>query len=295
MARNIWNKLRENICSTRFWLAVLLYVLICFCAKAIEWTDNNPPSLLYMTFFCTKEQLSAMGEQFSAYMLLMSFQNMEWYIVILPVLVSFLSVYNFYDEWFGGIYYMSVTRTSRVSYALQSLISAVLTAVAVSAVAILLFALLLRLKFPSYDSMAIEPNLSIVGAIYGMTVWERLLTFLKMYLNILLVSAVMAEITILFLLLLRDCFFSLTIPMMLNYIGYKVLHMHLIALRERYGLDYAESHMRWEILNPVVLIGMDRHFEDTFSLHIAVYFLALLSVVVLLLIGMTRLMRARSD
>lgn len=295
MVRNIWNKTRENICSVRFWLAVLLYVLICFCAKAVEWTDNNPPSLLYMAFFCSKEQLFRLGEQFSAYMLLMSFRDMEWYIVILPVLVSFLAVYDFYDEWFGGIYYMSVTRTDRVRYALQSLLSAVLTAVVVSGTAILLFALLMRLKFPSYDSMVIEPDMSIVGMIFGMTVWDRVISFLKMYLNILFLSAIMSEIAILLLLLLKDCFFSLTIPMMLNYMGHKVLHMHLIALRERYGLDYPASCMRWEILNPVVLIGMDTHFEATFSLNLSVYFLALLSVTVLLLMGIIRLMRVRSD
>lgn len=236
-----------------------------------------------------------MGEQFSAYMLLMGFRDMEWYIVILPVLVSFVSVYNFYDEWFGGIYCMAVTRSSRSRYALQSAFTAVLTAVAVSAVAVPLFALLLRLKFPSYDSMEIAPDMSMVGAIYGAAVWDRVLTFLKMYLNILLVSAVMAEIAILFLLLLRDCFFSLTIPMMLNYLGDKVLHMHLIALRERYGLDYSQAHMRWEILNPVFLISMDLHFEETFFLHIAVYFLALLFVVMFLLVGIIRLMRVRSD
>ena len=90
-----------------------------------------------------------------------------------------------------------------------------------------------------------------------------------------------------------DVFFAITLPMLICYIGYKVLNIHMIYIRKIYGMDFPNRVLRVEILNPAYLINADLAFENTFGVNVAVLYCALLIVVLAMIYAIYRWMNRK--
>lgn len=295
MSKIIVSQLKNKILSKKFWLAVLLYVLICLCSKMPVWDNNNQPSLIYMILNYSKEELFAFGESISSFNIIMCLRDFQWFCVVMPVIVSFVSIYDFNDEWFGNIYCVSVTRTSKKEYVFKSILSAILTSICVCIIGISIFIGIVYILFPSIEEYGIEPNYSMVMTAYGVSSLDRLVTLLKMIANLTFVTVLVTELSLIILIYIRDCFFSLTIPMMIVYLGYKVINLHINLLIEKYGYYYSLEKFKVQIFNLTYLYCMESQFESVFSLSVELYFCGFFLVVAFLFFYIAFKMMRRSE
>lgn len=176
-------------------LAILLTALLCF-FSTYETGETNPPTVAECLIELLKT--SETKRHLTAFNMLNSFDGGFWFYIILPVILSIPSVSVFYDEWGSG-YYFNIHRCGIFSYSLAKALAYSLNAFLCFAVGAAFFALPIVLVFPCEA----EENLSLI-----------LLDFL----NTAAVAAAYPLIAVELLILIKEKFFALSIPMLLNYI-----------------------------------------------------------------------------
>lgn len=175
--------------------AILLTALLCF-FSTFETGEANPPTVAE----CLIELLKT-GETkryLTALNMLSSFDSGFWFYIILPVILSVPSVSVFYDEWGSG-YYFNIHRCGIFNYSLAKAIAYSLNSFLCFTVGAAVFALPIVLVFPC----GAEENLSLI-----------LLDFF----NTAAVAAAYPLIAVELLILIKEKFFALSIPMLVNYI-----------------------------------------------------------------------------
>lgn len=176
-------------------LAILLTALLCF-FSTYETGETNPPTVAECLIELLKT--SETKRHLTALNMLSSYDSGFWFYIILPVILSIPSVSVFYDEWGSG-YYFNIHRCGIFSYSLAKALAYSLNAFLCFAVGAAFFALPIVLVFPCEA----EENLSLI-----------LLDFL----NTAAVAAAYPLIAVELLILIKEKFFALSIPMLLNYI-----------------------------------------------------------------------------
>lgn len=274
--RIIYHMTKRNIVSIRFLLAVFLVTVLCSCYEIPDLINEHSVTVIKAFITYNHKQLLECGETASAYSIVMSFREMQWLVVLFPVLSSFLCVYEFADEWMSGNYYMSVSRTNKSRYCFYRFISTAITGALIVIVGILVFTWLVYLKFPTLKEYS--GDFIFLVEVYGKSDSERILSFLKLLLNMSLQGALSAIISVELMAVLKDRFFALSIPMMMEFLGTKIINLHILYLIDKYGRfeTYPSKEMLIDLINPATQLNMDQTFEAIFKLPYWLYFIYVL-------------------
>lgn len=249
----------------------------------MEMPSGDKGTIMAVLCKYNKSELIGYGDFYSVGTILDSFRDMQWYVVLLPVIVSLYPIILMKEKFFSNSYYYRVTREGRKYYSGKTLVEAVGYTTAVNNLSLILFFIIICMKFPCID---ILEGKEMSGSIY-------IVHMAKICLMTTLVSLLLLCISLVIMNISGDVFFAITLPMLICYIGYKVLNIHMIYIRKIYGMDFPNRVLRVEILNPAYLINADLAFENTFGVNVAVLYCALLIVVLAMIYAIYRWMNRK--
>ena len=236
-----------------------------------------------------------MNEFASLEAVLSGFRDMMWFPVALPLIAALPCVSDFYESWFGGSYYMLLSRKSRFRYAVDVLIKAALTSFFSVFAGCLLYAFMAGLKFPLLSSMPIASFESYLLYETDGTV------FLKALFSVLhtsYVTSVLSVFSLILVLLLKDPFFAVSIPVLLEYLSIKVNEILGIYIYKNYMLSHMDVPAKvlgFSLLLPSEHLTMDQVFYYNFSLPYFIYFLGMLALMLLLCVIFIILVKRRNE
>lgn len=263
-------------------ISIAAYVVLCLFSP-MEMPSGDKGTVMAVLCKYNKSELIGYGDFYSVGTILDSFRDMQWYVVLLPVIVSLYPIILMKEKFFSNSYYYRVTREGRKYYSGKTLVEAVGYTTAVNNLSLILFFIIICMKFPCID---ILEGKEMSGSIY-------IVHMAKICLMTTLVSLLLLCISLVIMNISGDVFFAITLPMLICYIGYKVLNIHMIYIRKIYGMDFPNRVLRVEILNPAYLINADLAFENTFGVNVAVLYCALLIVVLAMIYAIYRWMNRK--
>lgn len=279
--KNITGKLR----SIDFWLMSILVVVVLAISPVGTLCLKSEIPLYKAAVTMSEKELILAGEYMSSYYIVMNAHCYEWFVIISPVVFCFTAVRSLRDSLFGGIYNYTVTRISKKKNIKIEFISSIICTALTVLVGMLVFTAVAYMFFPNLESISIPKEFSEVRKIYGITEGARLLSYIKMLGNVLMVSILMAELSMLFLVCFKDVFYALNVPLLILYLGSKLLNLHLNILRKKYGVMYSFRKLFPELMNPYYLfISMPEGFPAIAGVNDIWYFFGLAAGIVLLAI-----------
>lgn len=232
-----------------------------------------------------------MGEMYSAYGVMMAFRNNYWFPVIVPIVAAIPYINRFHDEWLSGYYYLRISRSKRIWYALEHVFLAAFTGFLVMCIGILLFGMVCSYIFPSYHSYRMTADESMIAAIYGKTQAARFWSFVKVLLHVGMLGSITSVFSCILLTIVRDCFLSLTLPMMLVYLSTKVCNYYTLFVREHYADEAPLPVNMLRLLIPSMYMDMEWVFHQWFGVPDMVwhgYLLAWIGVLSGIMIGIVK-------
>lgn len=267
----VLKKTAAGICSLRFWGIVTAFVLISFLADA-QGIDSDT-SLIYLLMHYDRQQIAAMGENMSAGSIILRLRDFKWFVVLFPVLVTFCGGMDYQSHMVNGYKRLGLPRGSRKSYVFANMMTPVLLSAATLTIGYLIFTLTVLVFFP--DAAMCAGNaagssgefsvLAFFVRLFGESPGTWGIRYAAMYGNLFIMTILFMLLVIILLELCGDMFFSVSVPMVLNYTGYMLLNYHLAKLIEQYGFDYPPEELRMEMLNPVYAIDADYQFSNLFQ------------------------------
>lgn len=297
MIIDIKNGISSALCSFRFWVAVLVVFFLCLCSNTMGVGAGREETVVWnMLLHDTQEGLYSQGEEYSAYYVIMSFRNMEWFAVLLPLVAAFPFLHNFADEWLTGNYYMGIARQGRRHYALVKMFAAAITGCLVICSGVLMYVAVVTLKFPSYESFHLMEDESTVAFLYGAGKSQRLLAFIKSLLHVGMLGGISSMVALLLVTACKDRFFALTIPMMAAYLSTKAANYYLLFVRNTYGWETPPLKVElMELLIPSMYLNLEQSFRYWFGISDFFWYGYLLLIMLLLTIVMCCIAERRND
>ena len=138
-------------------LSAALVAILCFSSQAVT-GDTEPPTM----FELAVSSISG-AEKFNYFLVLDCFDNSYWFYIILPVILSFSAVSDFYEEWFGGGFYFSLPRCGITKYVLSKSLSVSAVSVGCFLAGVTIYCLVLLIFFPNFeDTAALFPQGALV-------------------------------------------------------------------------------------------------------------------------------------
>ncbi len=206
----------------KYLLCVLGMVLLC----GFSGFQGNPLGTdeisLYAWLHYSRQELLQMGELASDYSVMSCLTGMQWFVVILPVLAAFPAVTDFAGQWFGGYYYPSISRTTRRKYAAKWMMKAAWQGFACVVAGILIYFILVYLKFPHYGEFGLEADNSMIAMAYGATAGKRLLVLALKVFHIGLLAAVFSMGSVALTVVCKEGFFAISSLALVEYFSQKL-------------------------------------------------------------------------
>lgn len=101
----------KRVANYRSLLPIIMITALCFFSHS-ETGSANPPTLIEHTFDALTD-----GKTLLTYQRVIGFfDNSYWFYIIAPVILSFSSVSDFSEEWFGGGFYLNIHRQQIFKY-----------------------------------------------------------------------------------------------------------------------------------------------------------------------------------
>lgn len=273
--------------SWPFWAAVLLTLLLC---SATEIPQLNTSSL---ALICNVADLP-FALNLGAGSLFLKLTGQTWFIVLLPVIAGLPFAYDFYMEWFGGSYYSVIHRQGRLGYTLAKAVSAAVSAGCAVFFGLLLYAMILFVRFGSSADLQVEQAMleGSQGAVSPFLLQMAALTW-----NIVAVSMVIALFSLVLIVVLRQNFLALTIPMMIQYLSFRLTDFYTGLQLQQYAqdndMDALYGRLAITYLLPSNQFSVHTIFHKYTGLPLPVYYLFLLATALLLIYLLHMLMERR--
>lgn len=264
----------KRISMGKILLSVFIVTALCFFSHPPAYTAN-PPTLIELSVTALKgENLIYTYQDIIGW-----FDNSAWFYIILPVILSFPALSDFYEEWFGGGYYLNLSRQQVLSYVLSKSLACSLWAVICFAAGLTLFILPVLLLFPGADP-------EIAAAIYPEGFFIHILSRM---LNSSALAAAYPLICVISLILIKQKFLSLSIPMLINYLTMQAGTNLLIQSVRQEDPFYEKLAM----LMPAMQNNQYGSFERVYGLPIFVWYIAWAAFYLLLMAALYFLVKRR--
>lgn len=246
----------KRVLNLRTLLSVLAVTALCFFSHIITFDYDTPPTLIELTLnaLFKNEQLYTRQDIVS------NFDTSYWFYIVLPVIVSMPAVADFYEEWFGGGFYLNVHRQQIFKYCVSKSVVYSINAAMILFVGAGLFIIPVTLVFPG-------ESVSVLSEIYpdGFSVY-----MLMRLLNAAAAAAVCPLVTIIILILIKEKFLALSIPMLINYITAQIGNF----LNIKAFTDDKPYLNKLASLLPYYQFSLSKSFEDTFEMPFWVWYTA---------------------
>lgn len=264
MKIKLYNKVWERGISWKSFICIIGTILLCgFSTFQGSFPEVNEISL-YAWLHYSREELLLMGEQASAYFMMVNFRDMEWFIVFLPLLAAFPTVSDFAEQWFSGYYYPSISRKTRKYYTTKWVFRAALQGFACVVCGILIYFVLVYCKFPHYEEFNLDAESSIIAMSYGTTALKRFATLFLMVFHTGLLAAIFAMSAVLLTVLCKDSFFAVSSLVLMEYFSAKLYAGYEGGLIERYYMQEQEVPVFNRILR-FVFPSNHLYYDQSFS------------------------------
>lgn len=189
----------------------------------------------------------------------------QWFVILFPTILSFSTVLAFYISYFTNVYNVEITRSTKRKYAFEKVMVGYLHVICVCLVGEFIHGLI------------VCSVLSIGMELRMMELFLFLISFyLKnslLFINSIIMGFAWLQFDLLLLLIVRDVFFALCIPIAIQYAGMKLLNFIHLWIRDTYGFFCSEEKYRILILSPFSHFSMYNDFENYFKLPVAIWFL----------------------
>lgn len=254
--------LKRHKISGRYVAAILLMTGLCAFSKFHADISNQDITVLQAFLQYSREELTSLGEFAGAYRVAQAFRSSDWFIVFLPLLASLPRITDFAEQWLGGNYYLAISRGTRKRYALTVMRDAALSGFLCVSAGIILYYLFVYLKFP-HDSMYMA---SAEGVALGMTSADRLWALAFPVLHTGLLAAVASMICTVLVVLIKDRFLAVSLPVLLEYISWKLSESHSFALMFQYENGAPVREHIVELFLPAAHLYYDYLFKNHFRI-----------------------------
>ncbi|MEY8237157.1 hypothetical protein AALA36_15775 [Lachnospiraceae bacterium 66-29] len=284
MKLKIYNKLLVNRISWKFLICVLGTILLCgFSTFQGSFPEVNEISF-YAWLHYSREELLLMGEQASAFYVMVTFRDMEWFIVFLPLLAAFSTATDFAGQWFSGYYYSSISRKTRKKYAVEWMLRAALQGASCIICGILIYFMLAYCKFPHYGEFGVDADSSIIAMTYGATALKRFVTLFLMVFHTGLLAAIFAMSSVLLTILCKDSFFAVSSLVLMEYFSSKLYAGYEEGLIKQYYMQGQEVPMFNSILR-FFFPSNHLYYDQSFSIEYGIGYWFYLIFAGLLIVG----------
>ncbi len=248
--------------SAKAVFTALIVAGLCFCSSAIT-GENSPPTIA--------EFMADTSRYNNIYFhnVAVWFDNSFWFNIILPVILSFPAVSDFYAEWFGGGYYSNISRQSVIKYAASKSAAYSLSAMLCFLTGGLIYLLAAAVFVPSAGA-------ELVVAFYPNGFADFLTGKL---LNYTAVCGIYPVFCVALLIIIKEKFLCLSVPLITNYI---TAHIGVDLQKKAYSEENV-FYDRLSALMPYMQVKQYEGFERLFGLPIFVRYIAAVMCWVLLI------------
>lgn len=255
----------KKISLARTFLCAAAVTLLCFFSHMETGGYENPPTLLELT---AKAFAGDNKHGYTLQQIISAFDYSFWFYIVLPVILSMPAVSDFYEEWLNSGFYFNVHRQQIFKYCAAKSAAYALNAAAIFLAGFGMFSGIVCAAFPTEQGS--------LGAI-AMRI-----------LNVTAAGALCPVITVLLLIIIKEKFLALSMPMLVNY-ATALIGGFLIAQSYNEGKPIL---MRLAYLLPRYQFSQN-NFKATFNLPLWIWYLAWAAAFVLSVICFVLLVKRR--
>lgn len=209
-----------------------------------------------------------MDEMSSIYSVAAGFRNMEWFIVLLPLVAVVPGIFEFSEVWFGGNFYLAALRGTKKQFARKWVLESAWKAFLCVGCGIVLYIVLVAVKFLPLDAYVNDVSESMIAMVYGETLFQRIIWLLLAIVHTGLLAVVFAMTTLVLTVLWEESFFSISSLVLLEYFSKKMASGYVGVVYERYesgGLPVPLKVRLVEFLFPSNHLFYDHSFQYAFG------------------------------
>lgn len=284
--------------SGKYVICALGVLLLCFTSRFPGNDVDSNEITLVAYFIYDQKQLLQIGEMASSYSVAVSFRDMEWFIVLLPVLAAFPVISDFTEEWFSGNYYMAISRTTRKKYAIKWMIKVAIESFLCVICGIFIYVLLVYIKFPSYLLYNCSFDESILANAYGYTCIERGITLICSAFHTGMLGAILAMLSVVVTVFCKNSFYAMSGLSLVEYFSKKLSSAYEGFLFYHYYEKGEEIPARYNLLRfffPSNHLFYDQSFRKEFGIWYGVYLVILIVLSVFIVFLFYMQIRRRNE
>ncbi|MBS5192073.1 MAG: hypothetical protein KHY81_11565 [Lachnospiraceae bacterium] len=270
--KTIWQMIKLKVINNRkLWICCLCIVamaLLCFLSPFPSGDPDEKETVLKVWLNIDREQLLQMDEMASIYSVAAGFRNMEWFIVLLPLVTVVPGIFEFSEVWFGGNFYLNALRGTKKQFARKWLTESAWKAFLCVGCGIVLYIVLVAVKFLPLDAYVNDVSESMVAIVYGETMFQRIGWLLLAIVHTGLLGVVFAITALVLTVLWEESFFSISSLVLLEYFSKKMASGYVGVVYERYesgGLPVPLKVRLVEFLFPSNHLFYDHSFQYAFG------------------------------
>ena len=253
--------------NRKLWICCLCIVamaLLCFLSPFPSGDPDVKETVLKVWLSTDRAQLLQMDEMASIYSVAAGFRNMEWFIVLLPLVAVVPGIFEFSEVWFGGNFYLTALRGTKKQFARNWLLESAWKAFLCVGCGIGLYIVLIAVKFLPLDAYVNDVSESMIAMVYGDTLLQRSGWLLLAIVHTGLLAAVLAITALVLTVLWGESFFAISSLVLLEYFSKKMASGYVGVVYERYesgGLPVPLKVRLVEFLFPSNHLFYDRSFQ----------------------------------
>lgn len=270
--KTIWQMIKLKVINNRkLWICCLCIVtttLLCFLSPFPGGDPDVKETVLKVWLSTDREQLLQMDEMASIYSVAAGFRNMEWFIVLLPLVAVVPGIFEFSEVWFGGNFYLNALRGTKKQFTGKCLLESAWKAFLCVGSGIVLYIVLVAVKFLPLDAYVNDVSESMIAMVYGETLLQRIGWLLLAIVHTGLLAAVFAITVLVLTVLWGDSFFAISSLVLLEYFSKKLASGYVGVVYERYesgGLTVPFKARLVDFLFPSNHLFYDRSFQYEFG------------------------------
>ena len=270
--KTIWQMIKLKVINNRkLWICCLCIVamaLLCFLSPFPSDDPDVKETVLKVWLSTDREKLLQMDEMSGIYSVAAGFRNMEWFIVLLPLVAVVPGIFEFSEVWFGGNFYLAALRGTKKQFARKWVLESAWKAFLCVGCGIVLYIVLVAVKFLPLDAYVNDVSESMIAMVYGETLFQRIIWLLLAIVHTGLLAVVFAMTTLVLTVLWEESFFSISSLVLLEYFSKKMASGYVGVVYERYesgGLPVPLKVRLGEFLFPSNHFFYDHSFQYAFG------------------------------
>ena len=270
--KTVWQIIKLKVINNRkLWICCLCIAattLLCFLSLFPGGDPDVKETVLEAWLKTDRAQLLQMDEMASIYSVAAGFRNMEWFIVLLPLVAVVPGIFEFSEVWFGGNFYLTALRGTKKQFARNWLLESAWKAFVCVGCGIGLYIVLVAVKFLPLDAYVNDVSESMIAMVYGDTLLQRSGWLLLAIVHTGLLAAVLAITALVLTVLWEESFFAISSLVLLEYFSKKMASGYVGVVYERYesgGLPVPFKVRLVEFLFPSNHLFYDRSFQYEFG------------------------------